>query len=94
MEVDCEYLKKCCEVLTEENRRLQKELQELRVLKSAAGSPFFMQLPATTLTMCPSCERVSSASAATSSTAAKPAVPPINKPAAELFFLDRLEDRD
>lgn len=58
-EVDCEYLKRCCETLTEENRRLQKELQELRALKSTAGNnPFYMQLPATTLTMCPSCERV------------------------------------
>nr|KYP70620.1 Homeobox-leucine zipper protein HOX11 [Cajanus cajan] len=55
-EVDCEYLKRCCESLTEENRRLQKELQELRALKTC--QPFYMQLPATTLTMCPSCERV------------------------------------
>ncbi|KAH7554266.1 hypothetical protein JRO89_XS12G0148700 [Xanthoceras sorbifolium] len=51
-EVDCEYLKRCCETLTEENRRLQKELQELRALKTS--QPFYMQLPATTLTMCPS----------------------------------------
>ncbi|KAL8463826.1 hypothetical protein ACS0TY_033682 [Phlomoides rotata] len=55
-EVDCEYLKRCCETLTEENRRLQKEVQELRALK--ASQPFYMQRPATTLTMCPSCERV------------------------------------
>ncbi|CAK8543382.1 unnamed protein product [Lathyrus sativus] len=55
-EVDCEYLKKCCETLTKENRRLQKELQELRALKTS--QPFYMQRPATTLTMCPSCERV------------------------------------
>ncbi|XP_073047067.1 homeobox-leucine zipper protein HAT14-like [Primulina eburnea] len=55
-EVDCEYLKRCCERLTEENRRLQKELQELRALK--ASQPFYEHLPATTLTMCPSCERV------------------------------------
>ncbi|PSS36296.1 Homeobox-leucine zipper protein [Actinidia chinensis var. chinensis] len=54
-EVDCEYLKKYCETLTEENRRLQKELQELRALKTS--QPFYKQLPATTLTMCPSCER-------------------------------------
>ncbi|KAF6139166.1 hypothetical protein GIB67_023219 [Kingdonia uniflora] len=54
-EVDCEYLKRCCETLTEENRRLQKELQDLRALKTT--QPFYMQLPATTLTMCPSCER-------------------------------------
>ncbi|KAL3637325.1 Homeobox-leucine zipper protein [Castilleja foliolosa] len=59
-EVDCEYLKKCCDTLTEENRRLQKELQELRALK-AASQPFYMQSPATTLTMCPSCERVATA---------------------------------
>ncbi|KAF2299111.1 hypothetical protein GH714_030673 [Hevea brasiliensis] len=26
-EVDCEFLKRCCENLTEENRRLQKEVQ-------------------------------------------------------------------
>lgn len=55
-EVDCEYLKRCCETLTQENRKLQKELQELRALKTS--QPFYMQLPATTLTMCPSCERV------------------------------------
>ncbi|KAG5538982.1 hypothetical protein RHGRI_019511 [Rhododendron griersonianum] len=70
-EVDCEYLKRCCETLTEENRRLHKELQELRALKNS--NPFYMQLPATTLTMCPSCERVAttttSAAAASASTA-------------------------
>ncbi|KAL7101567.1 hypothetical protein ACP275_08G062100 [Erythranthe tilingii] len=61
-EVDCEFLKKCCETLTEENRRLQKELQELKALKSAP--PLYMQLPAATLTMCPSCERIGAAAAA------------------------------
>ncbi|KAK7285469.1 hypothetical protein RJT34_20242 [Clitoria ternatea] len=55
-EVDCEYLKRWCENLTEENRRLQKEVQELRALKTC--QPLYMQAPATTLTMCPSCERV------------------------------------
>uniref|UniRef100_A0A5B6YZ42 Putative homeobox-leucine zipper protein HOX11-like n=1 Tax=Davidia involucrata TaxID=16924 RepID=A0A5B6YZ42_DAVIN len=64
-EVDCEYLKRCCETLTEENRRLHKELQELRALKSS--NPFYMQLPATTLTMCPSCERVATTSTNTNS---------------------------
>lgn len=64
-EVDCEYLKRCCETLTEENRRLHKELQELRALKTS--NPFYMQLPATTLTMCPSCERVATNSTATNS---------------------------
>ncbi|KAG4916022.1 Homeobox-leucine zipper protein HAT14 [Glycine max] len=67
-EVDCEYLKRCCESLTEENRRLQKELQELRALKTC--QPFFMQLPATTLTMCPSCERVATNTTTTGASAA------------------------
>ncbi|XP_028777542.1 homeobox-leucine zipper protein HOX11 [Neltuma alba] len=68
-EVDCEYLKRCCETLTEENRRLQKEVQELRALKTS--QPYYMQLPATTLTMCPSCEKVvtKSSAAGTTSTA-------------------------
>ncbi|OVA14562.1 Homeobox domain [Macleaya cordata] len=57
-EVDCEFLKKCCETLTEENRRLHKELQELKALKLAPPPPMYMQLPAATLTMCPSCERI------------------------------------
>ncbi|KAJ0809160.1 putative transcription factor homeobox-WOX family [Helianthus annuus] len=72
-EVDCEYLKRCCETLTEENRRLQKELQELRALKTS--QPFYMQMPATTLTMCPSCERV-----ATSTTAAAATTTPCQQP--------------
>ncbi|KAG2242848.1 hypothetical protein Bca52824_095310 [Brassica carinata] len=36
-EVDCEFLKKCCETLTDENRRLQKELQDLKALKILGG---------------------------------------------------------
>ncbi|KAL6498171.1 homeobox associated leucin zipper [Orobanche gracilis] len=52
-EVDCEFLKKCCETLTDENRRLHKELQELKL-----AQPLYMQLPAAALTMCPSCERI------------------------------------
>lgn len=55
-EVDCEFLKRCCETLTDENRRLHKELQELKALKFS--SPLYMQLSAATLTMCPSCERI------------------------------------
>ncbi|CAK7347362.1 unnamed protein product [Dovyalis caffra] len=65
-EVDCELLKKCCETLTLENKRLQKELQELKSLKLA--SPVYMQLPAATLNMCPSCERICSGSSEGSST--------------------------
>ncbi|XVF59195.1 hypothetical protein PTKIN_Ptkin07bG0255800 [Pterospermum kingtungense] len=55
-EVDCEFLKKCCDRLTDENRRLQKELQELKAVKVA--QLFYMHMPSATLTMCPSCERV------------------------------------
>ncbi|XP_066326904.1 homeobox-leucine zipper protein HOX27-like [Miscanthus floridulus] len=75
-EVDCEYLKRCCETLTEENRRLHKELAELRALKTAR--PFFMRLPATTLSMCPSCERVASGPnpASTSAPPASSSTPP------------------
>ncbi|KAE8661222.1 Homeobox-leucine zipper protein HAT14 [Hibiscus syriacus] len=68
-EVDCEYLKRCCETLAEENKKLQKELQELRALKSC--QPFYMQLPATTLTMCPSCERVTAATGSNNTTNVK-----------------------
>ncbi|KAM3369455.1 hypothetical protein ACQJBY_017380 [Aegilops geniculata] len=58
-EVDCEFLKRCCETLTEENRRLQKEVQELRALKLVSPHQYMRMSPPTTLTMCPSCERVS-----------------------------------
>ncbi|KAK4777007.1 hypothetical protein SAY86_005695 [Trapa natans] len=67
-EIDCEHLKRCCETLTEENRRLKKELQELRALKTS--QPFYRKPPATTLTMCPSCERVSTASTSNTTSAA------------------------
>ncbi|XP_062191055.1 homeobox-leucine zipper protein HOX27-like [Phragmites australis] len=72
-EVDCEYLKRCCETLTEENRRLHKEIAELRALKTA--QPFYMHLPATTLSMCPSCERVASNTSASTSAPASSAPP-------------------
>ncbi|KAL5707838.1 hypothetical protein ACHQM5_018694 [Ranunculus cassubicifolius] len=67
-EVDCEYLKRCCDTLTDENRRLQKEIQELRALKTS--HPYYMQLPATTLTMCPSCERVATTTTTATTTPA------------------------
>ncbi|OMO69561.1 hypothetical protein CCACVL1_19414 [Corchorus capsularis] len=83
-EVDCEYLKRCCENLTEENRRLQKEVQELRALKLSPQLYMHMN-PPTTLTMCPSCERVavsssSSSAAATSSTPTSAAAPNWQRP--------------
>jgi len=72
--VDCEYLKRCYENLTEDNRRLQKEVQELRALKFSPQLYMHMN-PPTTLTMCPSCERVA-VSSASSSSASLPSVPP------------------
>ncbi|KAI5068185.1 hypothetical protein GOP47_0017107 [Adiantum capillus-veneris] len=72
-EIDCELLKRCCESLTEENRRLQKEVQELRALKVGApcviAHDFYMPLPAATLTMCPSCERLATLDPASRSSA-------------------------
>lgn len=68
-EVDCDYLKRCCENLTEENRRLQKEVQELRALKLSPQLYMHMN-PPTTLTMCPSCERVAVSSSSTAAAAA------------------------
>nr|CAB3466926.1 unnamed protein product [Digitaria exilis] len=65
-EVDCEYLKRWCERLTDENKRLEKELADLRALKAAAPSPAAQPAsssPAATLTMCPSCRRVAAAAA-------------------------------
>jgi homeobox-leucine zipper protein len=37
-EVDCEYLKRCCVTLTQENRRLQREVAELRALRTTYPS--------------------------------------------------------
>ncbi|XP_021863985.2 homeobox-leucine zipper protein ATHB-4 [Spinacia oleracea] len=57
-EVDCEHLKRVCENLTEENKKLQKEVQELRALK-ACPEQMHANHPPTTLTLCPSCKTVS-----------------------------------
>lgn len=54
-ESDFEVLKKCCETLTEENKKLKKELQELKSMQTVVATPFYMQIPAATLTMCPLC---------------------------------------
>jgi len=65
-EVDCELLKRCCETLTEENRRLHRELQQLHALNHPHTAAFFM--PAATLSICPSCERLTGAPAAAATT--------------------------
>ncbi|XP_062230216.1 homeobox-leucine zipper protein HOX28-like [Phragmites australis] len=63
-EMDCEYLKRWCEQLAEENRRLGKEVAELRALNAVATAPAPAP-PLTTLTMCLSCRRVVSSSSCT-----------------------------
>ncbi|OIW10211.1 hypothetical protein TanjilG_27962 [Lupinus angustifolius] len=61
-EMECEYLKRWFGTLTEQNRRLHREVEELRAMK--VGPPTVISphscepLPASTLTMCPRCERV------------------------------------
>ncbi|RLN07024.1 homeobox-leucine zipper protein HOX7-like [Panicum miliaceum] len=57
-EVDREYLKRCCETLAQENRRLHREVAELRALRTAPY-PFYGHLPAagfSTARVCPSCD--------------------------------------
>jgi hypothetical protein len=62
-EVDCEYLKRWCERLADENKRLEKELADLRALKAAPSPAAQPASPAATLTMCPSCRRVAATAA-------------------------------
>ncbi|GAA0155913.1 hypothetical protein LIER_13530 [Lithospermum erythrorhizon] len=66
-EVDCEFLKKCCETLTIENQKLYRELEELRAADNKLQphhQAMYMQLlpPATaTLSLCSSCEKTAAA---------------------------------
>ncbi|KAJ4791270.1 Homeobox associated leucine zipper protein [Rhynchospora pubera] len=58
-EANCEFMRRCYEALIEENKRMQKELHELRALKAMQKQPiYYMQSPAATLTMCPSCKQI------------------------------------
>ncbi|KAG2709563.1 hypothetical protein I3843_05G224300 [Carya illinoinensis] len=87
-EMECEFLKRRFGSLTEQNRRLQREVEELRAMK--VGPPTVISpnscepLPASTLSMCPRCERVTSNAAlkgptktATTTLSTKVAVPPL-----------------
>ncbi|CAI8616732.1 unnamed protein product [Vicia faba] len=60
--MECEYMKRWFGSLTEQNRRLQREVEELRAMKVGpltVVSPHSSEpLPASTLSMCPRCERV------------------------------------
>ncbi|KAL0326902.1 UNVERIFIED_CONTAM: Homeobox-leucine zipper protein HOX3 [Sesamum angustifolium] len=57
-EMECEYLKRWFGSLTEQNRKLQKEVEELRAMKVGPPPHGRHPLPSSTLTMCPRCERV------------------------------------
>lgn len=74
-EIECDYLKRWFASLTERNRRLQKEVEQLRALKVAGPSAALStaQSQASTLTMCPRCERVADTSQPTAATSASAA---------------------
>lgn len=60
-EGDYKSLKQRCENLSEENRKLKEEIEELRNRNnSTRGSPIYAQIP--TLAMCPSCGQRAAAS--------------------------------
>ncbi|KAL6842721.1 hypothetical protein ACP4OV_027565 [Aristida adscensionis] len=81
-EMECEYLKRCFGSLTEENRRLQREVEELRAMRVAPPtvlSPHTRQpLPASALTMCPRCERITAAAPVTARPPQSAASPPFH----------------
>ncbi|XP_050945677.1 homeobox-leucine zipper protein HOX3-like [Cucumis melo] len=65
-ELECEYMKRCFGSLTEQNRRLQWELEELRAIKVAPPAVVSRHnrsqppLSRSTITICPRCERITS----------------------------------
>ncbi|CAL1357584.1 unnamed protein product [Linum trigynum] len=68
-EVDCEFLRKCCDSLSNENRRLKAELQELLRYGRNEPSPRGQASAAAATAMCRSCQKrnVSSSGTASSS---------------------------
>lgn len=64
-EMECEYLKRWFGSLTDQNRKLQKELEELRAVKVGHHH---LPPPPSALTMCPRCERVATTAVADTST--------------------------
>ncbi|XP_038875532.1 homeobox-leucine zipper protein ATHB-17-like isoform X2 [Benincasa hispida] len=73
-EIECEYLKRWFRSLTEQNRWLRRELEELRAIKVAPPAIVSRRdrqppLSTSTITMCPRCERITSTKAAVTETA-------------------------
>ncbi|RAL54008.1 hypothetical protein DM860_004479 [Cuscuta australis] len=75
-EVDCEYLRRCCERLAEENRRLLKEVGDLRALK--LSPQLYMNVasppPAAAAVMCSHCQHITAAPLPSPPSAAAPLI--------------------
>ncbi|CAN7002774.1 unnamed protein product [Brassica oleracea var. botrytis] len=70
-EMECEYLKRWFGSLTEQNHRLHREVEELRAMKVAPSTV----TSTSSLTMCPRCERVTTAASPSMAAPAKKALP-------------------
>ncbi|KAK6122343.1 hypothetical protein DH2020_043963 [Rehmannia glutinosa] len=78
-EMECEYLKRWFASLKEQNRKLQKEVEELRAMK--VGQPNGrVPPPASNLTMCPRCQRVTTTTTAAAATATTNTNMPFHQP--------------
>ncbi|KAL0693234.1 hypothetical protein Bca4012_060414 [Brassica carinata] len=77
-EMECEYLKRWFGSLTEQNNRLHTEVEELRAMKVGSSTV----TSASSHTMCPRCERVTTAaipSMAVVDVPAKKMIPPLER---------------
>ncbi|CAL9180399.1 unnamed protein product [Musa hybrid cultivar] len=59
-EVDCGFLRRCCERLANENRRLKRELMEMRSVLKPGPQLSVEHRKAARLRMCSSCEKMTS----------------------------------
>nr|XP_009380740.1 PREDICTED: homeobox-leucine zipper protein HOX17-like [Musa acuminata subsp. malaccensis]XP_018675047.1 PREDICTED: homeobox-leucine zipper protein HOX17-like [Musa acuminata subsp. malaccensis] len=59
-EVDCGFLRRCCERLANENRRLKRELMEMRSVVKPGPQLSVEHRKAARLRMCSSCEKMTS----------------------------------
>ncbi|CAL9059478.1 homeobox-leucine zipper protein HOX17-like isoform X2 [Musa acuminata AAA Group] len=59
-EVDCGFLRRCCERLANENRRLKRELMEMRSVVKPGPQLSIEHRKAARLRMCSSCEKMTS----------------------------------
>ncbi|KAG2261698.1 hypothetical protein Bca52824_068777 [Brassica carinata] len=71
-EMECEYLKRWFGSLTEQNYRLHREVEELRAMKVGPATV----TSASSLTMCPRCERVTTAASPSLAVPSQTTLPP------------------